>query len=249
MAKPDLNRLKEEIETRKREKNTTVAPSGEQYTGGSPRDAFLYGLMQSLNTGNLTRTTYNVKTLNERAEIINSSIKTGKVTPEMVQKVQELKNTGGALPVIQQPVQQRQPNQGGIVLSEQQVDMSPERDEQLFRDLEARRKAGASSTLTESIESFKKMPAIGAPMNNNSVGAPVLNETYLVENVKKVVNNYLAENLEPIFEEAIKSTIIEMYAVERIKEVLQENKEMVKSIVIETIKEIQAKAKAAKAQS
>jgi len=245
MAKPDLNKLKEEIETRKREKNTTVAPSGEQFVGGSPRDAFLYGLMQSLNTGNLTRTVHNVKTLNERAEIVNASIKTGKVTPEMVQKVQELKSTAT---VIDQPVQQRQVNQGGFVLSEQ-VDMSPERDEQLFRDLEARRKAGASSTLTESIESFKKMPAIGAPMNNNSVGAPVLNETYLVENVKKVVNNYLAENLEPIFEEAIKSTIIEMYAVERIKEVLQENKEMVKSIVIETIKEIQAKSKAAKAQS
>jgi hypothetical protein len=246
MAKPDLNKLKEEIESRKREKNTTVAPTGEQFVGGSPRDAFLYGLMQSLNTGSLTRTISNVKTLNERAEIVNASIKTGKVTPEMVQKVQELKNST-AVPVIPQPVQQRQVNQGGIVLSEQ-VDMSPERDEQLFRDLEARRKAGASSTLTESIESFKKMPAIGAPMNNNSVGAPVLNETYLVENVKKVVNNYLAENLEPIFEEAIKSTIIEMYAVERIKEVLQENKEMVKSIVIETIKEIQAKAKA-KAQS
>ena len=76
-------------------------------------------------------------------------------------------------------------------------------------------------------------------------GIPMLNEAYLSENVKKIVNGYLTENLGPIFEEAIKSTIIEMYAVERIKEVLNENREMVKSIVIETIKEIQARSKKA----
>jgi hypothetical protein len=35
-----------------------------------------------------------------------------------------------------------------------------------------------------------------------------------------------------------------MYAVERIKEVLQENKEMIKSIVYDTIRELQAKSKA-----
>ena len=72
----------------------------------------------------------------------------------------------------------------------------------------------------------------------------MLNEQYLGESVKRIVNNYLIENFGPVVEEAIKSTILEMYAVERIKEVLTENKEMIKTIVIDVIKEIQAKSKA-----
>ena len=35
-----------------------------------------------------------------------------------------------------------------------------------------------------------------------------------------------------------------MYAVERIKEVLNENRDLVKSVVVETTREIQAKSKA-----
>ena len=41
----------------------------------------------------------------------------------------------------------------------------------------------------------------------------------------------------------MKDVIIEMYAVERIKKVLTENKEIIKSIVYETIRELQAKSK------
>jgi hypothetical protein len=126
--------------------------------------------------------------------------------------------------------------------------MSPERDEQLFADLEKKRK----QTLAESMGQYIHAPQVGAPMANmppQTAGAPVqLNEQYLAENVKKIVNGYLTESLGPIFEEAIKGTIIEMYAVERIKEVLHENKDLIRTVVIETIKEIQAKNKA-KAQS
>jgi hypothetical protein len=75
-----------------------------------------------------------------------------------------------------------------------------------------------------------------------------LNEGYLVENVKKIVDNYLIENFGPIVEEAIKSTILELYAAERIKEVLVENKEMVKAVVIETIREIKQANDKKKAQ-
>jgi len=128
------------------------------------------------------------------------------------------------------------------------IDMSPERDEQLFADLEKKRK----QTLAESMSSYIEAPKVGAPMANQppqQAGAPVqLNEQYLAENVKNIVNGYLTESLGPIFEEAIKGTIIEMYAVERIKEVLHENKDLIRTVVIETIKEIQQKNKA-KAQS
>ncbi len=214
-TKPDLNKLKSEIESRKREKNST-SPTGELVAEGvSPRDTFLYGLMESWKTGRENTSTNLVK------------LKTSK----MLEKL-------GEQPVATQTVQQ--PVQRAAAQPLHEVDMSPEREEQLFNDIERKRK----QTLAESIEQYSKTPVIGSPMMQPQ-GVPMqLNEAYLTENVKKIVNNYLVENFGPVVEEAIKSTILEMYAVERIKEVLQENKEMVKSIVYETIRELQAKSKA-----
>ena len=225
----DLNKIKDEIDNRKKERNMVSSRLGESVGRGvAPRDEFLNGLLTSLHTGKETPSSTLIKVVENKV-----ASKHGEVAKHVVNE-----NT-----VQQRPVQQ--PHR-------EQVDMSPERDEQLFIDLEKKRK----QTLAESIENFSKIPQVGSPMNNNvpqytnnnGLASPMLNEAYLVENVKKVVDGYLAENLAPVFEEAIKSTIIEMYAVERIKEVLNENREMIRTVVIETIREIQAKSKA-KAQS
>lgn len=221
-GKVDLNKIKEEIDVRKRERGILT----ERVQGSKlmPKDQFLNGLITSLNTGHDTASTNLIKlvenkTAAKHGEVVRHNIETISTAPP-------------------------RPIQGGMQMENQ--DMSPERDEMLFRDLESKRK----KTLAESMQQYYNTPAVGAPMNNvptgmpmTANGVPMLNEAYLSENVKKMVNGYLTENLGPIFEEAIKSTIIEMYAVERIKEVLNENREMIKSIVIETIKEIQARSK------
>jgi hypothetical protein len=228
MAKPDLSKIKSEIESRKREKNMVQSPFGEKVGGNlAPRDTFLNGLIESLNTGRDTASSNLVKTVDNKA-----ALRKGEVARHDVKPVAP----------VQQPVHRTEP-----------IDMSPERDEQLFVDIERKRK----QTLAESIEGFT-----GAQPRTNqgnyvdyngqkllttppaTGGLSTINEGVLVENVKKIVNGYLSENLGPIFEEAIKDTIIEMYAVERIKEVLKENREMIKTVVIETIREIQQKNKA-----
>jgi hypothetical protein len=226
----DLNKIKDEIDSRKKERNMVSSRLGENVGRGvAPRDEFLHGLLTSLHTGKETPSSTLIKVVENKV-----ATKHGEIAKHNVNEA----------PVQQRPAQQQY---------REQVDMSPERDELLFIDLEKKRK----QTLAESIENFSKIPQVGAPMNNNvpqystnnnGLTSPMLNEAYLVENVKKVVDGYLSENLAPIFEEAIKSTIIEMYAVERIKEVLTENREMIRTVVIETIREIQAKSKA-KAQS
>jgi hypothetical protein len=217
MAKPDLNKLKNEIDSRKRERNVSASPTGENV---APRDVFLYGLLESWKTGKETVSSSLVKTVNNKV-----AAKVGDVKMQMTEPVQ-------------QPVQQ-QPHRIN------EVDMSPERDELLWAEVERKKKM----TLVEQITDYSKIPTVGAPMQlQGQQKGVVINEAYLVENVKKITEAYLIENLTPIFEEAIKNTIIEMYAVERIKEVLQENREMIKSLVIETIREIQAKSKS-KAQS
>jgi ABC-type oligopeptide transport system ATPase subunit len=127
--------------------------------------------------------------------------------------------------------------------------MSPERDEQLWAEIERKKK----QTLAESMQNYIQTPYTGAPMGQQPMQPtmpmgqqPILNEAYLTENVKKIVNNHLVESFGPIVEEAIKSTILEMYAVERIKEVLNENKEIIQNIVYDTIRQLQAKSKANK---
>lgn len=229
MAKPDLNKLKSEIDSRKKEKGiSTERTNG---AGLMPKDVFLNELMTSLQTGQDTKATNLIKLVENK-----TAAKAGEVIRHEVQPLQ--------------PVQPRNlPQQRNL----NEVEMSPERDELLFAEFEKRRK----STLAGDIEGFNRtagqpnnnnnyqnVPYVGQPMNPNAgAGQPMLNEQYLGESVKRIVNNYLIENFGPVVEEAIKSTILEMYAVERIKEVLTENREMIKTLVYETIREIQAKSK------
>ncbi len=182
--------------------------------GVAPKDKFLNGLLESLHTGRETQASVLVKTIDNTVAAKNNE--TTRLT---------IKETA--------PIQQA-PAQRPI-----QMDMSPERDEQMWAEMEKKKK----QTLAESMQTYIQSPNLGTPMNNNSMQPMTLNEQYLTENVKKIVNGYLTENFGPIVEEAIKSTILELYAVERIKEVLTENKEMIKTVVYETIRELQAKSK------
>jgi len=210
----NLNMLKDEIENRRSGKNIVSSRLGENVGSGlAPKDVFLNGLLEAIHTGRETASSSLIKT-------VDNKVGTKRGESSRLQ----ISETAQAPPRIPIPTSEN-------------FDMSPERDEQLYRDMESRRK----QTLAESIEGYSKIPSMGAPMQN---GVPMqINEAYLTENVKKIVNNYLIENFGPVVEEAIKSTIIEMYAVDRIKEVLHENKDLVKTIVFETIRELQAKSK------
>lgn len=239
--KIDFDKLKSEIAKSKNEKNMIPSNLGEATGSGiAPRDEFLNGLITSLQSGKATPSTNLIK-------VVENSVasKHGEVKKHEINENQTTRPT----PPISKT---------------SKVDMSPERDEQLFADLEKKRK----QTLAESISNFQgksptgtppavnyngteylTTPPIGTPMNENAIQVPQqINEGVLIENVKNIVNKHLTENLGPVFEEAIKGTIIEMYAVERIKEVLGENRDLIKEVVKDVIREIQAKNKA-KAQS
>lgn len=216
----NLIKLKDEIENRKAEKNMVSSKLGESVGRNiAPRDAFLNGLLESLHSGKETSSTALVKTVDNT--------------------VATKKGEAAKLPISNVP----QVPQGQQRINE--VNMSSERDEQLFADLERKRK----QTIAESMQQYINPANAGVFTTNQYMNMPKqMNEGHLIENVEKIVDNYLVGNFGPVVEEAIKSTIIEMFAVERIKEVLHENKDLIRTVVIETIKEIQAKNKA-KSQS
>ena len=70
MAKPDLNKLRTEIDSRKRERNIASSPLGES-TGANiaPRDAFLYELIRSHDTGVETPATDLIKLVENQVAI------------------------------------------------------------------------------------------------------------------------------------------------------------------------------------
>jgi hypothetical protein len=229
--KVDLNKLRGEIDNRKKEKNG-VTSNGVSLP---PKDMFLNGLLESLSTGRMTDSTNKIMSYEKQAGAV-VAYKRGDLAESELNTVKQKVGVGyvPTKPVIQK----------NNVRSGGEVEMSEERDELLFQNFGK----ASKQTLAESIGNFTNpQNTIQAdPVQQYQTGyAPTtqINEAYLAESVKKTVNKYLTENLGPVLEDAINSTIIEMYAVERIKEVLHNNKDLIKTLVYETIREIQAKNK------
>lgn len=214
MNKVNLSKLKEEIDSRKREKGQVPSHLGESHANGTPKDKFLNELLLSLNTGRDTASTKWIKSVDNI--VSQKHDKSSKIHTS-----ENISTKHHTLPKSQSP-----------------VDMSPERDEEMWNKFNRNKK----QTLVEEMSSFtNNHQQIQQPTNNHNI-----NEGALINSVKSVVNNYLNENFSGVVEDAIKSTILEMYASEKIREVLNENKGMIKSIVIEVIREIQEKNKTKK---
>lgn len=205
--KPNLNKLAEEIESRKAQRNVNpnlgVGTTG--INGQTPRDVFLGGLMESLKTGNETQSTALLKTVE------NETLKKDGKAPLMELNTHKSQHTT-------------------------QVMADQERDEQMFNDIQKKH----NKTLAESIGDFS---GVQTP-NYNQYNTGLMPQQQLNESlITGVVDKYLMNNFGHVVEESIKSTILEMYAAERVKEVLNENKDLIKKIVYETIREIQNKNK------
>lgn len=111
MAKPDLNKLKSEIDSRKRERNMTSSSLGESVGSNiAPRDSFLNGLLKSLETGQNTASTNLIKLVENKVAVKNK---------------ETIKHQIDEAPV-------REPARIPILPTNNKVEMSPERDEQLF---------------------------------------------------------------------------------------------------------------------
>lgn len=211
----DLNKLKEELESRKQ--------SGNQRQSGEinlPKDNFLYELENSLRSGAESRATNRIKLIeNKAAEKNNETPVHGDVAVNTVNKQTR-------------PQQQIRPQQ----TNKNYIAESPDREELMYKEFNQKTK---NSGLGDALNEF-----VGTPRPQQKFGTPqMINEELLNENVKKIVNNYLSENLEAIFEEAIKETILELYAMDRIKTVISENKDIVKTAVYDVLREIQSKNK------
>lgn len=229
-VKVDLNKLRDEIASEKVKVRGVPQRLGNA-TGNfaAPKDEFLHGLMTSLQTGAETPSSKLLREVDTHAETKPGGLVKTK-TPTRRQPQQQQEETEFYQPRPQQP--------RPIVLGE-----SEDREDAMYRDFEKMKKSTLADAIQEGLT--QRGATQGMQMQPQRYGNQpmAINEQALVENVRGAVNGYLAESLMPILEESTRSVIIEMYAAEKLKTVLKENKDLIKEYIIEVFRELKAKQK------
>lgn len=223
--KVNLDKLKNEIDSRKRERN----PTG---TAAAPRDVFLHGLLESLDHGHETASTSLIKNVDNQTSTLKGE--------KAKLPIKETVPTPVAEPI--QPKIEMSPERDHKLFE----DMDKMRKQTLADSINAVTGTASTTPMPATVNYGGQQMLTSLPAGA-SVGVPAagvqINEAALVESVIQIVNNHLVENFGPVLEETIKNTVIEMYAEERIEKVLKENTKLIEQVVYATIRKLQNKKK------
>lgn len=209
----DLSKLREEINSRKSETHVNEG------TGHAPKDSFLNELLTSLKTGQESKSTKLVKMVEQKAAEKKGETNKGSYNNDtMVDAIEKHGGDGSSTQVPSAP----------------QPTGDEDRDHLLYEEYSRKMKELFGENAKEVMQPHQPTQTNQRPQPRQQ-----LNEEYLVGTVKKILN----ENFAPMVENAMKDAIVEIYSVEKIKEVIQENESLIKGIVINTIRELQKKKK------
>lgn len=213
-VKLNLDQLTKEIDLRNQEKG--VANYGGN--NGARKDIFLSELKNSLERGVETTATTTIKLIENKAAIKNREV-----------PIHNISNDQGN---TQRPTNNVNYQRRGM------VNEDTDREDQQFNDIKSRR-----SGLADAISSFDggSQQQQNRPMNNS--GGQSLNENAVNDAVIKCVNAYLSDNLAFVLEGAIKETILDLYAMDRIKQVITDSPEILEASIIKTFRKLQDKQK------
>lgn len=217
--KINLNKLKEEIETQRKLKGVTSPHYNANETNPNiiPKNKFLTELKHSLDTGKESVSAKIIKDVNNAVLI----------------KENKHKNNFNLPKSNNQTVTNASQQTSGYLDYE-----SNERDNRLWEEFKRR-----NDEITSKFNTHQD-PSIHLNNKSQINEHHQINESTLNSNIKGAIENYLVENFNGVIENAINSTILEIYTADKIKNEITKNKELIKSIVIETIREIQNKSNA-----
>lgn len=183
-------------------------------SGIQPRDSFLHSLTESLNKGVPTQATETVKQVVNEAAIKKNE-----------RPVHSVSNT--------RPQQAPQPKRP---VNNQRIDEGYDREEQMYQDINNMNQNG--NYLNHNGQQY-----LAAPPQQYQQQPQQINEALLTETVATLVNNHISDNLTNVLGEAVNNTVANLYAAERIKTVLNENREIIEQIIYDTLRKLQDKSK------
>lgn len=228
MPKFDLELIKKEISKDRAKKQEVTEQTGIDI----PQDNFLYSLQQSLVSGVPNKATAKLKVVNERSSNMTSDgfgVQNNNRIPVNEQVISNLQNIN---PNVQPKRQQFNAPQNNMNNEEYQRNL-----QEMERINSTRNNTGMADAMAQ---------VIGESTNTNSLRQPPqqMSPNYLVEQVNNAVHTYMTTNMNVVLEQAVKNTMMEIYEKEKIKIALEENKELIGKIVMETLIELKKQGEA-----
>jgi len=232
--KIDLNIIKEQISKRRHEVGATPEQKKQN------RDSFLNELLHSRNNGVPTKASEKIKIVEKVSDkVVNGRVPaehSGKyVDPNLLAHVNTPKQSSQYNP---QPV-----NEG--------YDERDNRFDSQINSLYDQYRTGAQPQRPQPNQFGMLSEQQVAQLMSERGGTQVPQNGLITEQVGSAINNFINENMGVIVEQAMKNAVMEMYSIERIKKTLDENRDLIQKIVIDTIKMLsdRKKAQAAKTEN
>ena len=200
----DVDKLKEEINTRKRESDIPQ----------TKKENFLHQLKESFNSGIPNESISKIKNISNKAV---NHLKGGPEEPPF-KNIENYK---------------REDERRSRTI----IDDYNDREEMLYSKFNS---GGSNKTLAESIEGYLKPSDVQRKNihgGEREVGGHI-SEGVLFEKIDNRIDQYLSKNVGDIFSESIKLVILEEFSKKKKKNVLIENKDIIREAVINVIKEI-----------
>jgi len=253
----DFQGIKNRVEEERKRRATEGEQRGDTRImpqGNAPKDSLLHQLQLSLQTGKPTQMVENMRQVDRMANTKAGG--SGRGTHSGGGLNDALSQHISAPPKQQSP--QQQPEQPRQQLNEQQPNPRDSAFDRQFSQQRPASQASLSDTLgqmggngvqmnpqQQMMEAYQKMQGTQQPMQNQySQQQPQYNPSNMNEQVNQALNDV---DFGALLQESLKSTVMEMYAMEKVQKSLLENKDIIKKIVKETLIELsQAKRKTAK---
>lgn len=252
-GKVDVNKLQSLISQKEKEQVQKEVSSGVGGVRKKRGDQFLSELLQAKNMGIQNESTEVLKKIADKTDVKDGKKQIDSSLSEHI-NVNKTNNNGG----YNKP---QQPNN-------QFQRLSPQDKQRMIQEGQKLQNRGVDSGFGDALQKFgygsgnNNMGGYGSNVHNN--GGYLTEEqlrqlkqqqgTYnqtqqpmgggsLNEQAKVVMNEFLQNNFSDMFLNAMKNTILETYENERVREALSRNRDTIKDVVIETIKELQERQK------
>lgn len=236
MANLDLDKLKSEIDSRKKDRGQLMESAGVM-----PRDAILSDLVSSLNTGTPSRTVRKMKVVEQISKDVKVAGDIG--SPIVTQKPNINPNLVNEF-VNEQPPQEQKYKPKNVNSNQyDQVDPNHLDEREYAVNVNLKKQYSQAGFLNEYNTGMHNPQSLPHNYTQQPYPPVAINPNILNEQVNNSVLSFMNENFAPIVQEAMKNTIVEMYSIERIKKTLDENRDLIEKIVIETITKLQNRKK------
>lgn len=243
----DINKIKAEINNRKKNNNERKNVLGEKIITKQTGDQFLKELMYSANTGHETNASVKVKTVDKLAE---SKINGTPIDPNLLSHTPKPNQNQSVKPQPQHNVR--------TAATDARIEEARRIKEMNQNNVNTNLNSNVG--FSDAIDQYMKTPVVGAPMTNNGLiteqqmmeriknngGNVYGNNNMINEQVTKIAKDLLNENFGKLYAEAMKNSIIETYKAEVIREAINENRGFIEQIVRDTIIDLQKKAQSKK---